>query len=176
MDIEFEGKYDRKLYFRALMATSVPSRRNFVTRVYITLALVVVAAIYFAVAWFRRNDPAFTAPYSGRSLFIFIMALYFLVQPFFSRFLSAWRLWRDPVVRGVRKGTVSAEGISYTFLDPPVHLAWNRFARAHQADDAITLFTPNKLVAVFPRAFFKSDDDWRAFGRLVSLGVPETAK
>lgn len=175
MDIEFQGKYDRSQYFRALMATSVPSRRNFITRVYITVALVAIAAVYFGIATYRK-DPAADTSYISRSLFIGIMALYFLVQPFLTRFLSAWRLWRDPAVRGLRKGTVSGEGITYTFLDPPVHLAWDRFTRAHRADNAITLFTPNKLVAVFPRDFFKSDYDWHAFGQLAALGVPETAK
>jgi hypothetical protein len=161
VEIEFEGRYDKATLFKAVALANKPSRRGTILRVGFTIAFAVIYIAYFAMIASKESLTSFDIVRSGRHLITLLIIVYFLLQPHISSYFIASRLWKLPSMREPLTGTVSDYGIAYSSAKARRDIAWESFAKVRKTEDLIVLLTADGTLSLFPRGFFKNDDDWR---------------
>jgi hypothetical protein len=95
-----------------------------------------------------------------------------LVWPAVRARMTGRRLWADTSVRGPFNGTVSTMGVTYHKPSGAVETAWDEFIRVRTTEDLAVLVTSGGVMAAFPKHFFASERDWRAFRLLAEQRIP----
>ena len=118
----------------------------------------------FNQEWFSANS--FLLPITFGVLYF---GLFFYLSPS----LSARRAFRqNPGFGAEQRGAVTPEQIAYRAPGPPRELKWKQFKSASLYPGLVLLYQDNKTFNYFPRKFFASEEDWRAFRKLVRQRVP----
>jgi hypothetical protein len=63
-------------------------------------------------------------------------------------------------------------GVTYHKPSGVVEMAWDEFIRVRATDDLAVLVTSGGVMAAFPKHFFDSERDWRAFRLLAEQRIP----
>ncbi len=117
----------------------------------------------FNAEWLSAN--AFLLPLAFGVLFF---GLFFYLSPS----LSARRVFQNPIMRQVQQGTVTPERIAYRAPGPYRELKWSLYRSASLYPGLVLLYQTNDTFNYFPRKYFESEEDWRAFRKLVHQKVP----
>ena len=116
MEIEFNGYYQKDIYFKAIRWIYRPSNKSLILRVG---AFVIFTVLYTLtiVTTFQQEEGAssFELTRIGRHLITFLILAYILLQPYISSYRKATELWNDPVIRRNITGRVSTMGV---MIDP----------------------------------------------------------
>jgi hypothetical protein len=166
MEIKFQGRYDKSLFFKSVRLANRPvgSRGRYLA-IMLVFALIAVGILIYRVLE--------TGDFVGNAILIIaavalgcIVALVYL-QPYF----SARKMWSNPGTRRELKGQVTNRGIVYNLKGGQNEIHWERFSRIRKTGDVVTLVRKDGLLVIFPRRFFKRDADWRRFNKLASSKV-----
>jgi len=169
MQIEFAGTHERGTYFRAVRLAFQPTRRGMLNRILIAGAAAVFY-IAFLVNWAGTGGIHLAEPVRMLlHVLAALIVLFILLEPVVIATVTAARLWRDPAVRSRWAGRVTAAGI--TFLPSERQLRWDSVVRSAQSDDLAVLLTGPASFLALPRSFFRSDEDWTRFRRLIDSKV-----
>ena len=169
MDIKFKGNYDKKEYFQPIYLAGKPTRRSTLWRVILFVAF---TGIYIALVIhvLQDSDPSAHDQFRLiRHFFTILLLAYFIFLPYIRIYTTASRLWRDPLVRRALHGTISNQGISYGTHT----LAWEEILTRREQEDMVVLLTNDRTMALLPRHFFQSSEDWNHFRQLVDHKVVE---
>jgi hypothetical protein len=166
MQIKFHGKYDWKLFFRAVFLANQPARRQ---RWLLPIMLVFVLVAFYVLV-LRLIE---TGDMLGNSSYIAVVliAAGFVARPYLMSFLGARKLWANPAVREELSGSIHARGITYSLAIGKNEMPWSRFNRVRRARDLVTLVARDGLLVIFPRHFFRSDADWKRFNTLLDTSI-----
>lgn len=171
MEIEFNGRYQRDIYFNTIRWIYRPSNRSLILRI---AAFVIFGALYAAtivLTFQEENASSFELARVGRHLITFLILGYVLLQPYIQSYRKASELWKDPVIRRNITGRVSTMGI---ILDPMKDwMKWDTFVRVNKTPDAITLLTASNMFVLLQRSFFKDERDWKMVSNIVDTRVQE---
>ena len=171
MELEFAGQHDKATYFMAIRWIYKPSRRDMIIRI----SAFVVFAVLYAVLVFTtfKKEGASTFEFSRliRHLLTLFILAYVLFQPYLKSFLTASRLWKDPLIRRKISGRISSQGIQ---IDPSIDwMGWDQFVKVHKSADMVVLLTAARLFVILPRSFFQNDGDWQVLQSLISTRTQE---
>ena len=173
MEIKFNGKYDRKTFFQAIALVNKPSRRTMIIRYGIFGIFTIIYIIYlFTVA--TKEDPSTTdVARIGRHLITVALLLYLLLQPYFSAYQAASKIWKMPSVQDPFGGFVTSLGITYNLSSGQKERTWDQFAKIKVTESFVALVTPDGTLSLLQRNFFQSDHDWNTVLQWASVKVAE---
>jgi len=86
-------------------------------------------------------------------------------------YLAARKLWANPALQADLKGSITRNGITYSLNQGQNEMPWSRFRRIRRARGLTTLVARDGLLVIFPRHFFKTDNDWLKFNQLVDNSI-----
>ena len=163
MQINFKGQYDRNLFFKAVaLANRPPKNRQRLLSFLLVIAVGAVGVIGYRII--TSGDLLGNALYLAAAIFMGGFVLQIFLRPYF----AARNLWANPGTQRPLKGTVTNQGITYTFPEGEVVIEWKRFNRVQKTDDLVTLVRNDGLLVVFPRSFFTSEGNWKKLNKLVA--------
>lgn len=171
MELEFNGQYEKSAYFKAIQWIYKPSKRVSIIRIGAFILFLVLYVAYLVTAFSQEGVSAFELSRVFRYLFTFLILAYFLLQPYIRAYLSASRLWADPITRRKISGRIS--GIGIQFLPSDDWMPWDQFVKVHKSIDMVVLLTATWSFVILPRQFFQSDKDWEILLGMISSKVKE---
>jgi hypothetical protein len=166
MQINFQGQYDKDLFFKAVaLANRPPKNRQRLLSIMLVIAIGGIGVIGYRIITsgdFLGNFVYLTAA---------IIMGGFVVQIFLRPYLVARKLWANPGTQRSLKGTITNQGITYVLPEGENKIEWVRFNRLQKTNNLVTLVRKDGLLVIFPQRFFKSENDWQKFNKLVSKQV-----
>ena len=171
MQLKFNGKYDKKLFFNAVRLANEPGRTS-------RLMYIMVGMVFGVVTVTTINDLIATGDWAGNMIEIALILLMGLVlyQAYVPSYLGARKMWTTELEQRIMSGNISKNGIIYNFTKGDKSYAWSDFNRLRKTPNLITLITLGGMLLIFPRHFFKNDSDWERFTKLVSTRVISTKR
>jgi hypothetical protein len=166
MEINFHGRYDKKLFFISVFIANQPSRRKPWVLPVIT-AIVLLAFILLAIRLIETRDVIGNASY----IVIVMIAGSFVARSFLLPFWAARKLWTNPAVHEEHQGIISSKGIIYRLKIGQNDIPWSRFSRVRRVLNVTALVTRDGLLIIFPNWFFRSESDWKRFNQLVDSNI-----
>ena len=166
MQINFQGKYDKDTFFKAVALANRPTKnRQRLLSIMIVIAIGAVGVIGYRII--TSGDWPGNIIYLVAALFMGGFVAQFFLRPYF----VARKLWENPGTQRPLKGRITSQGVTYVFPEGENQINWERFSRLQQTADMVTLVRKDGLLVVFPRYFFKNDNNWQKFYKLVSSKV-----
>ena len=166
MQINFQGQYDQKTFYRAVaLANRPPKNRQRWMGLLLMLALGTLGALIYRVI--VSGEWAQNLVYLAGVVLIIGVLIEIFLRPYF----TARKMWKSPGTRRPLKGRITPQGITYELPQGENFIPWERFTRLQTADDLLTLVREDGLLLVFPRAFFKGTRDWEKFTQLAESRV-----
>ena len=171
MQIKFNGKYDKKLFFNAVRIANEPGRSA-------RMLHILVAMVFGVMTVTTAQELLASGDWAGNIINLALLALMGLVlyQAYIPAYLGARKMWNTTSVQRPLKGYVSHKGITYKFEQGNKFYAWSEFNRRRQIAGLVTLITLHGMLLIFPRHFFESDVDWKKFTNLVETRIIVTKK
>jgi len=171
MEIEFNGVYQKDIYFRTIRWIYKPSTKTLLFRIGI---FVIFGGLYVAaiVTSFQKDGVStFELSKLGRHLITFLILGYVLLQPYIGSQQKAMELWGDQSIHRRLTGRVSSLGI---IVDPMRDwLTWDKFVKVNKMPDGIALLTASRMFVLLQRDFFQTEQDWKQVQGLVDTKVRE---
>lgn len=166
MQIDFHGRYDRRLFFRAVRIANklTPGRLFFMVFTLLISLAALGVLVYRAI---DSGDFAGNLVYLAAVLIICVLAVFDLARPYF----AARKLWANPGVRRELKGQITNQGITYLLSEGVNEIPWEQFNRLGKSHDFVTLIRRDGLLVIFPQSFFKKQADWQKFEKLATRKV-----
>src|SRR6478672_10502396 len=165
MEIPFSGQIDVDILRRTNRAALTPTRGKllFLGLVVLFAGWGVVAPAFQggAIAWETLAPLLIVLP-----LFAGMVAYILYVGP--RKQLASHRLLQSPI-----SGSASEAGLRVETEHSRSELPWDVFLRRTIGADLVLLYQSAQGANAFPREFFASEGDWRAFVELVRENVPE---
>lgn len=166
MEIKFQGRYDKSLFFQAVRLANQPARnQRFLQPLMLVFVLIAIGLLLVRLA--NSGDLLGNASYIA----VILIVGSFVARGYLLPFLAARKLWTNPALQQDLKGSISAKGITYSLQQGKNELPWNRFNRIRRARGLTTLVARDGLLLIFPRHFFKTDRDWQKFNQLVDNSI-----
>ena len=171
MQIKFNGKYDKKLFFNAVRLANEPGRNA-------RLLHILVAMVFGVMTITTVQSLIATGDWAENIFNLALIALMGLVlyQAYVPPYLGARKMWTAELAQRQFNGYVTNKGITYKFEQGNKFYDWSNFNRRKQIAGLVTLITLQGMLLIFPRHFFKSDADWEKFSNLVETRVIVTKK
>jgi hypothetical protein len=171
MQIKFNGKYNKKLFFNAVRLANEPGRTS-------RLMYIFVGMVFGVITITTINEIIKTSDFAGQIIEIALILLMGLVlyQAYIPPYLGARKMWTVELEQRIFSGIISKNGITYNFPKGDKAYTWADFNRLRKMPNLITLITLGGMLLIFPRHFFKSDADWERFGKLVGTRVISTKR
>ncbi len=166
MQIKFNGKYDKELFFKAVRFANEPGRSS-------RIMFILVGMVFGVMTVITINEIIKTGDIAGQIIEIALILLMGLVlyQAYVPSYLGARKMWTVELEQRIMSGTVSKQGITYNFPKGDKSYAWSDFNRLRKMPNLITLISLSGMLLIFPRHFFKSDVDWERFTKIVETSV-----
>jgi len=166
MEIKFHGKYDKNLFFRSVRLANQPARSQRFLQP-LMLVFVLVALGVLVVRLVNSGDILGNASYIA----VIMIAGSFVARAYMLPYLAARKLWANPALQADLKGSITRNGITYSLNQGQNEMPWSRFRRIRRARGLTTLVARDGLLVIFPRHFFKTDNDWLKFNQLVDNSI-----
>ncbi|MFC2064464.1 hypothetical protein ACFLXB_05160 [Chloroflexota bacterium] len=166
MEIKFRGTYQKKLFFMAVRLANQSKRRNrLVQPLMLVFILVAVAVLIYRLI--------ISGDFLGNASYIAVVMIAgaFLINAYLQPYLAARKLWKNKNLQVELKGKVYNEGVEYKLPQGKNLIPWARINRVRKVSSVTTLVTKDGLMLVFPRYFFKNDNDWLKFNNLVDTRI-----
>jgi hypothetical protein len=162
MQINFQGQYDRDLFFKAVRLANQPAKN----RGRLMLFMLLIAAGALAVLLYRVFS---TGDLEGNLIYIAAVVMMGGVAGFdwLRPYFAAHKLWRNPGVRRALEGQINSQAIVYLLPEGKNAIPWEQFTRLRKSEALVTLVRRDGLLVIFPRRFFKNQADWRRFNQWV---------
>ena len=173
MKIEFDGKYTRGEFYRAVAVINGPSRRGTILRIIALVVLVALYIAYFIFAVPEASQSTFELVRVGRHVITVGIILYLLLLPYLSAYRTASRLWNLPSVQGTFHGFVSSQGVIHGFSSDGAEIGWDQYAKVRMTDKFIALLTADGVLSLLPRNFFKDEAEWNVVRQWAGHRVAE---
>ncbi len=165
-EVRFEGRLDRKMYVDAQRLYLKPGGRGVVLLV---LAILLIGYGVIGVPLVQGSRPSAGA-IAGVPAF---MALWLVFLWIISPILNARRVERTNKMFGIPlRGVAKETGIHLESEFGTSELPWTVFFRFKMTDTLVILYLSAHMFHVFPRSFFRSDEDWRIFRAWMAEKVP----
>ena len=171
MDIEFKGQYNTATIRRAVEAAQAPTRPLQMLRLaaLLTSLLVILYAGQNAIKDRTLNTLEIIV-----IIIPLAIVIYFFLEPWLKKRNLA-KLIRDDRQPALMAGKITNEGVVY-YKSPANHvpdkvIRWEAFNHAGKARDLLALLTVDGVLAILPRSFFQSDEDWDKVNALVKEAV-----
>lgn len=166
MQIDFQGQYDKDLFFKAVaLANRPPKNRQRLLSFMLVIAIGATGVITYRII--TSGDWSGNIVYLAAAIFMGGFAGQIFLRPYF----AARKLWANPGSRRPLKGTITNQGINYVFPEGENLITWEQFNRLQKTANLVTLIRKDGLLLVFPRRFFKSETNWKKFKKLVDSKV-----
>jgi len=166
MQINFQGQYNKDLFFKAVaLANRPPKNRQRLLSVMIVIAIGAIGVIGYRVI--TSGDLVGNVVYLAAAIFMGGFVAQIFLRPYF----VARKLWENPGTQRPLNGFINHQGIIYVFPEGQNQIPWTRFNRLQKTDQLVTLVRNDGLLVIFPRSFFKGENDWQKFIKLVSKQV-----
>ena len=171
MNLKFNGKYDKKLFFAAMRLANEPGRSS-------RMLYILVAIVFGVVTVTTINEIIQTGDFASQIIEVALILLMGLVlyQAYVPSYLGARRMWTAELKQRIMSGKISKQGITYNFPQGEKSYAWSDFNRLRKTPHLITLITLSGMLLIFPRHFFKNDADWGRFVNLIDTSVVAVKK
>ena len=166
MEIKFQGKYDKNLFYRSVRLANQPARSQRFLQP-LMLVFVTVALGVLVVRLVNSGDLLGNASYFA----VIMIAGSFVARAYMLPYLAARKLWANLAVQADLKGSITRSGITYSLKQGQNEMPWSRFRRIRRATGLTTLVARDGLLLIFPRHFFKTDTDWQKFNQLVDTSI-----
>jgi hypothetical protein len=162
MEIKFQGRYDKALFYKAVSLANQSSRnRRWLQPV--LLLLLAGVSIVLLVRLIVSGD----VPGNASILAVVMIAAGFAARATLAPLFAARKMWANPALRDEMSGSVTPRGITYQLKVGVNEIPWRRFSRVRRVKNLVTLVTRDGLLVIFPQRFFVSDADWNKFNRLL---------
>jgi hypothetical protein len=162
MQINFQGQYDRDLFFKAVaLANRPPKNRQRLLSFMFVIAIGALGVISYRII--LTGDLFGNVLYLAAAIFMGGFVAQIFLRPYF----VARKLWENPGTRRPLKGRITNQWVTYEFPEGENRIEWERFNRLQKTDNLVTLVRNDGLLLVFPRDFFKSESNWKKFNKLV---------
>jgi hypothetical protein len=167
MQIKFQGKYDKKLFFKAVaLANRPPKNRQRLLSFLLVIAIGAIGVIVYRLI--TTGDTVGNLVYLAAALFMGVYVAFIFLRPY----SAASKLWSSPGVRRPLKGTIDDSGIHYVFGNQRNDIAWKDLYRRQITNDLVTIIRrKDGLLLIFPQRFIKGKNNWRKFCQLVENNV-----
>lgn len=166
MQINFQGQYDRDLFFKAVaLANRPPKNRQRLLSFIFVIAIGALGVISYRII--TSGDLLGNILYLAAAIFMGGFVAQIFLRPYF----VARKLWENPGTQRPLNGVVTDHGITYIFPEGENNIEWRRFNRLQKNNDLVTLVRTDGLLVVFPRDFFKGESNWKKFNKLVDEKV-----
>jgi hypothetical protein len=166
MQINFQGQYNRDLFFKAVaLANRPPKNRQRLLSFMLVIAIGALGVIGYRII--TSGDLIGNVLYLVAAIFMGGFVAQIFLRPYF----VARKLWENPGTQRPLKGVITNHGITYVFPEGENQIEWERFNRLQKSNDLITIVRTDGLLVVFPRNFFKSESNWKKFDKLVDEKV-----
>ena len=166
MQINFQGQYDRDLFFKAVaLANRPPKNRQRLLSIMLVIAVGAIGVIGYRMI--TSGDWVGNIVYLGATIFMGGFVAQIFLRPYF----AARKLWANPGTRRPLKGTITNQGVTYVFPEGENQITWERFNRLQKTDDLVTIIRRDGLLVIFPKHFFKNESSWQKFIKLVNSKV-----
>jgi len=166
MQINFQGQYDKKLFFRAVaLANRLPKDRQRWLSIALVIAVGALGVLVYRII--TSGDFWDNLVYLLAAVFMIGVVGWIFLRPYF----AARKMWNNPGTRRPLQGRVTSQGITYVLPEGENFIPWKRFTRLQKNDDLLTLVRGDGLLLVFPRSFFQNERDWKKFVQLVESRV-----
>lgn len=166
MEINFHGKYDRKLFFSSVFLANQPARRKPWVLPLIS-SIVILAFIYLVIRLIETRNVVSNASY----IVIVMIAGSFVFRAYFVPYWVARKLWMNPSVQEEHQGKINSKGILYRLKTGQNDIPWTRFSRVRRSRNVTSLVTQDGLLIIFPNRFFRSETDWKKFNQVVDSNI-----
>ena len=166
MQINFQGQYDRNLFFKAVaLANRQPKNRQRLLSFLLVIAIGSLGVIVYRII--TSGNLLENVVYLAAAIFMGGLVGQILLRPYF----VARKMWENPGTQRPLKGTVTDQGITYQLPEGENFIAWARFNRLQQTNDLLTLVRNDGLLVVFPQGFFRGQSEWQKFVKLAGSKV-----
>lgn len=166
MQIKFNGKYDKELFFNAVRVANQPGRSS-------RIMYILVALVFGVMLVTTTKNVIQTGDFAGNLIEIALVLLMGVVlyQAYIPPYLGARKMWTPELAQRILNGTVTKKGITYTFPQGEKSYQWSHINRLRTTPSFVTLITLTGMLLIFPRRFFKTDADWERFRGVVETNV-----
>jgi hypothetical protein len=172
MEIEIQGKYDKATVFQAVSLANKPSKRNSFFRIGLSVIFTAIFAAYFITVLYDDNLSSIDLLRVIRILLTLPFIALFLLQPYFSSYFVASKLWKKPAMHKNIIGVVSEQCLTYiSSTNERKEIDWKSIIKKKTSKSLIVLVTADGVIDFFPRYFFKTDHDWETVKKWVDFKV-----
>lgn len=171
MQIKFNGRYDKDLFFQAVRVANQPGRNARIMYIFVALVFGVMLAT-------TTKNVAQTGDLAGNLISIGLLLVmgFLLYQAYVPPYLGARKMWTPELVQRVFTGTITKSGITYNFPQGNKIYQWSDINRLRIAPSFVTLVALSGMLLIFPRRFFKTNTDWERFKSVVESNVVSVKK
>ena len=171
MQIKFNGQYDKDLFFKAVRVANQPTRSA-------RIMYILVALVFGVLLVTTTQSVIQTGDFADNLIEISLVLLMGVVlyQAYLPPYLGARKMWTPELAQRTFKGTVTKNGITYSFPQGDKSYQWSDINRLRTTPSFVTLITLTGMLLVFPRRFFKTDADWERFRGVVESNVVSVKK
>ncbi|MEW5869699.1 MAG: YcxB family protein [Chloroflexota bacterium] len=166
MLIEYQGQLTKSDLLQSLILHHRPSRPVGAIRLGL-VALIVLSYLYYFIL------------YSPRDLLeelgivvALLMIVYLVAAPFIKPYEALPGFLRDRDLTSLISGKVTDQTITVKTASLTSELKWNLYHKHKRTPNLVLLYQAEDWYNLFPRSFFHSEDDWRAFLQLVEKNLP----
>lgn len=173
MEITFTGTYRQEDIFHACQMLGHPTGVQKWLRIG-GLALIIVFWIGYILKLLSMGGETSNSRLEVISVSIGVaIAAYVLALPYLNSSTAAKQLWNQPIIRKPQNGHVDSQGVFFTDRSDRTPIIWDRISHKRRSDRMTVLRTDDGTAVILPRSFFKTEEEWRRFNRLVDECVRE---
>jgi hypothetical protein len=166
-NVVFRGLYTRRDVYTAVILAN----RSSIGKRWLRFGLGILGAVvyigYYLLA--ARQDPskAFDKTPLGMHLFFLCLLFLFWIYPTLLSAITAYKLWKSPVIHAPYSGWFALEGVQYS--GKKKLFAWKTMTKKIITSHLLILLTDRGVLCFFPRNFFNSVEDWQRVIELSNL-------
>lgn len=169
MEIEFGGTYTQKQVRQAVTLLSKPtSWWGWIRR---SVGPVVILFILGMLLYALITGEEIRAYSLVRAGTLILLGGYYTASPYLTANRLSKQLWERLERQGVQQGAANGRGVAWQGLFGSNETGWEKFARLREDETLLNLITEDGTLHIFPRAFFRSDEDWVRFRQMAHQRV-----
>lgn len=170
MQIEYQGRLTKADLLQSLILHHRPSRPIGAIRLGL-VALIILSYLYYFILYSPRDL------LEELSIIIsLLLIIYVIAAPFIKPYEALPGFLRDRDLTSLISGKITDQIIVVKTASATSELKWNLYHKHKRTPNLVLLYQGESWYNLFPRSFFHSEEDWRAFLQLVEKNLPGPSK
>jgi len=167
MELHYRGSFTYDELTHVFTHHYLPSPHTKIIRYFLVTLIISYVGYYFL---FIYPDGLFSIAGVLVPTFLFLLIV---TTPLFLPRINARNLINNTEFRFEFSGSITDQSVSIITQQSNSEIKWGIFKYYSQIDETILLYQTKNCFNIFPKRFFRSDEDWITFEKYVKGNIPK---